>query len=115
MACPASWAAAAIRRPRCGASASPNAGCRWTSRNPAIDMRLHIRKWYLQIEDTLANETGREADGNPLRKIVIAAAIRNPHAGTTFVDDLSDIVSASKALGEAFGRRAVAAADGARI
>jgi hypothetical protein len=78
-------------------------------------MRLHIRKWYLQIEDTLANETGREADGNPLRKIVIAAAIRNPHAGTTFVDDLSDVVSASKALGEAFGRRAVAAAEGARI
>jgi hypothetical protein len=78
-------------------------------------MRLHIRKWYLQIEDTLANETGREADGKPLRKIVIAAAIRNPHAGRAFVDDLSDIVNASKALGEAFGQRALAAAEGARI
>ena len=74
-------------------------------------MRLHIRKWYLQVEDTLANESGRESDGAPLRKIVVAAAIRNPHAGR-FVDDLSDIVDASKALGEEFGRRAIAAAEG---
>ena len=26
---------------------------------------FHIRKWYLQIEDTLANETGVLADGEP--------------------------------------------------
>jgi len=74
-------------------------------------MQLHIRKWYLQVEDTLANESGRESDGAPLRKIVVAAAIRNPHAGR-FVADLSDIVDASKALGEEFGRRAIAAAEG---
>jgi len=77
-------------------------------------MGFHIRKWYLQIEDTLANETGRAADGNPLRKIVIAAAIRNPHAGR-FVEDLSDIVTASKSLGEEFGRRLIAAAAGEPI
>jgi len=77
-------------------------------------MGFHIRKWYLQIEDTLANETGRAADGNPLRKIVIAAAIRNPHAGR-FVEDLSDIVTASKPLGEEFGRRLIAAAAGEPI
>ena len=77
-------------------------------------MGFHIRKWYLQVEDTLANETGRTADGKPLRKIVIAAAIRNPHAGR-FVDDLSDIVAPSKALGEEFGRRIVDAAAGERI
>ena len=77
-------------------------------------MHLHIRKWYLQVEDTLANESGRESDGAPLRKIVVAAAIRNPHAGR-FVADLSDIVDASKALGEEFGRRAIAAAEGLGI
>ena len=77
-------------------------------------MGFHIRKWYLQVEDTLANETGRTADGKPLRKIVIAAAIRNPHAGR-FVDDLSDIVGPSKALGEEFGRRIVDAAAGEHI
>ena len=77
-------------------------------------MHLHIRKWYLQVEDTLANESGRESDGAPLRKIVVAAAIRNPHAGR-FVADLSDIVDASKALGEEFGRRAIAAAEGRGI
>lgn len=77
-------------------------------------MTFHIRKWYLQVEDTIANETGRVADGKPLRKIVIAAAIRNPHAGR-FVDDLSGIVGPSKALGEEFGRRLIAAAAGEPI
>ena len=42
---------------------------------------FHIRKWYTQIEDSLANESGEIADGKPLRKIVIAAAIANPYAG----------------------------------
>lgn len=28
----------------------------------------HIRKWYTQIEDSLANETGELADGEPLKK-----------------------------------------------
>ena len=38
----------------------------------------HIRKWYTQIEDSLANETGKLADGEPSKKIVIAAAIEDP-------------------------------------
>jgi hypothetical protein len=42
----------------------------------------------LQIEDTLCGETGGPADGEPLRKIVIAAAIRNPFAGK-FVQDIT--------------------------
>ena len=33
---------------------------------------FHIRKWFLQVEDSLAGETGAPADGEPLRKIVIA-------------------------------------------
>ena len=29
----------------------------------------HIRKWYCQFEDTLANETGQLADGFPLASL----------------------------------------------
>ncbi len=74
----------------------------------------HIRKWYLQIEDTLANETGVAADGEPVRKIVIAAALHNPFAGR-FEQDLSALVAPSPKLGEEFGRRIREAAAGARI
>lgn len=64
----------------------------------------HIRKWYLQIEDTLANETGVLADGAPVKKIIIAAAINNPYAGR-FSKNLDRIVKASPKLGHEFGRR----------
>ena len=77
-------------------------------------MELLIRKWHLQVEDTLANELGRPADGALLRKIAIAAVIRNPYAGTSSAD-LSRIVEPSVALGEEFGRRAIAAAQGMPI
>ncbi|MFI0370581.1 amino acid synthesis family protein [Actinomadura sp. 1N219] len=72
-------------------------------------MGYHIRKWFTQVEDTLANETGQAADGPPVRKVVIGAAIRNPYAGR-FSEDLSEIVDDSAGLGVEFGRRAVAAA-----
>ena len=65
---------------------------------------FHVRKWYLQIEDTLANETGVLADGEPVRKIVIGAAVHNAFSGQ-FVEDLSGAVRASAALGEEFGKR----------
>jgi hypothetical protein len=65
---------------------------------------FQVRKWYTHIEDTLTNENGRHADGAPLRKIVIAAAILNPFAGRS-VDDLSEVVNASPALGHEFARR----------
>jgi hypothetical protein len=68
----------------------------------------HVRKWYLHDEEVLANETGQHADGTPLRRLVIAAAIHNPYAGT-FSEDLSRIVEGSDALGKEFGRRIVAA------
>ncbi|MBW8845489.1 MAG: amino acid synthesis family protein [Burkholderiales bacterium] len=74
----------------------------------------HIRKWYLQIEDTLAGETGRPADGVPLRKFVVAAAIHNPYAGR-FETDLSAFVEQSPALGAEFGRRIEEAAAGQAI
>ena len=71
----------------------------------------HIRKWYLQIEDTLAGETGQPADGAPLRKIVVAAAIHNPYAGR-YEADLSAFIEPSPALGAEFGRRIREAAAG---
>lgn len=74
----------------------------------------HIRKWFLQIEDSLATEMGQEADGEPLRKFVIAACIHNPFAGR-YVQDLSAWIDASPTLGEEFGRRIQAAAEGRSI
>ena len=64
----------------------------------------HIRKWYTQVEDTLANETGELADGETLKKFVIAAAIENPYAGI-FSSSLEKIVGNSELLGEEFARR----------
>ncbi|CAB3644587.1 amino acid synthesis family protein [Achromobacter dolens] len=75
---------------------------------------FHIRKWYLQIEDSLAGETGAPADGEPLRKIVIAACIHNPYAGR-YVQDLSAWIDASPELGREFGRRIREAAAGRAI
>jgi hypothetical protein len=72
---------------------------------------FHVRKWYLQIEDTLAGETGQAADGASLRKIVVAAAIHNPFAGR-YEQDLSAFIEPSPALGTEFGRRIREAAAG---
>jgi len=75
---------------------------------------FHIRKWYTQIEDTLANETGKLADGEPVRKIVIAAAIHNESAGR-YVEDLKGVISASVELGHEFARRIKALAGDQKI
>jgi len=64
----------------------------------------HIRKWYSFSEETLANESGQLADGEPLFKYVVAAAIHNPYAGR-FSEDLSALIENSPALGREFGRR----------
>jgi hypothetical protein len=75
---------------------------------------FHIRKWYLQIEDTLATESGAGADGEPLRKFVLAACLHNPYAGR-YEQDLGAWIDASPALGQEFGRRIQAAAAGQPI
>jgi len=77
-------------------------------------MPYHIRKWFTHVEDVLANETGQPADGPPVRRIVIAAAVANPYAGR-FSENLDEIVAKSDELGREFGRRAVEAAAGAPI
>lgn len=71
----------------------------------------HIRKWFTYVEDTLATEAGALADGDPVRKIVIAAVIGNPYAGR-YSEDLDQIVRGSAELGLEFGRRVQAAAAG---
>lgn len=76
--------------------------------------RYHVRKWYTQVEDVLATETGMAADGTVLRRFVIAAAVRNPLAGG-FEQSLTDIVEGSDELGRVFGERALAAAGGVPI
>lgn len=64
----------------------------------------HVRKWYLFVEETQALESGPLADGDPLYKVVVAAAIHNPYAGR-FSQALDGIVDQSAKLGEEFGRR----------
>ena len=67
-----------------------------------------VRKWFRQEDETLTNEAGLPADGAPLRRLVVAAAIHNPYAVRSSVD-LDEIVDASDLLGEEVGRRVVAA------
>jgi hypothetical protein len=82
-------------------------------RNPA-PAGFRIRKWFRQVEETLANETGQPADGEALVKLVIAAAVHNPYAGR-FSEDLDAIVATSDRLGMEFGRRAVADLAGRKV
>jgi len=72
---------------------------------------LRVRKWFLQIDDTLTGEYGNAADGAPLRRIVVAALLNNPCAGR-YVADLNEYIKASGAIGVEFGKRVVAAAAG---
>lgn len=74
----------------------------------------HLRKWYGQLDETLVNETGKPADGDPVKKFVVACAVRNPYAGR-FSEDLSELVDDSGALGAEFGRRLVSLAGNQEI
>lgn len=74
----------------------------------------HVRKWYAQSDETLVNETGKPADGAPVKKFLVACAVRNPYAGH-FSEDLSQLIDDSGALGAEFGRRLVALAGGETI
>jgi len=78
------------------------------SLKPANCHGYHVRKWYQFVEETHALESGALADGAPLRKVVIAAAIHNPYAGA-FSETLDQIVASSALLGLEFGRRFTAA------
>ena len=64
---------------------------------------LFIRRWYEYRDITHASESGQMAK-EPVERFAIAAAIKNPHAGS-FGEDLSDVVRQSVSLGKEFGRR----------
>lgn len=81
---------------------------------PANFENYHIRKWFSFVEETLANETGELADGEPVYKYAVAAAIHNPFAGK-FAKDLSELIEKSPELGKEFGRRIQALAAGHEI
>lgn len=75
---------------------------------------FHIRKWYGFVDETLAGETGAAADGEPIYKYVIAAAIHCPYAGQ-YVEDLTGWIDASPALGVEIGRRLAELSGGKTI
>jgi hypothetical protein len=64
-----------------------------------------IRKLAIHSEEVL-HEVGRPV-APPLRKVVAAAVIRNPHAGR-YVEDLAALVEIGEFLGGYLGTRAVA-------
>jgi Amino acid synthesis len=70
-------------------------------------MDYRIRAWLSFSEEVLANETGRAADGEPVRKFALACVLQNPYAGR-FSEDLSLLVGESAELGREFGRRLTA-------
>jgi hypothetical protein len=75
---------------------------------------FHVRKWFSQIEEIWAGETGAPADGDPVVKYMIGACIKNPYAGS-YAEDLSGWIEASPPLGIEIGRRLKALSGGAAI
>jgi hypothetical protein len=67
-------------------------------------MELQIRKM-LAFVDEARSEAGRTSD-IPLRKVAAVAVVTNPFAGR-HVDDLSDLIEASAAIGSEVGAKAV--------
>ena len=70
-----------------------------------------VRKWFEFFEESVLNEMGAEADGEPIAKFVVGVVIQNPYANT-FSQDLSLLTEPSSRLGDAFGRRLIRAANG---
>ena len=70
-----------------------------------------VRKWFEFFEESISNELGVEANGEPIAKFVVGAVIQNPYA-SKFSQDLSLLTEPSHRLGDAFGRRLIRAANG---
>lgn len=68
---------------------------------------MDIRKIFTFVEETLA-EAGREAN-EPLRKVAVAAVVKNLFAGKPFAEDLKPHVEASAEIGRRISALAVAA------
>lgn len=85
---------------------------------PAIDLSqpiphgFQVRRWHLFEDETLTNECGLAADGEALRRVAVAACLKNPLANGQFTADLGEVVRASPALGLEMGRRLLKALGG---
>lgn len=77
-------------------------------------MNYKIRSWLTFSEEILTNETGKTADGAPVRKYAIVCVLENPYAGR-FSEDLSLLVKDSPTLGREFGSRLAALSSGEKI
>ncbi len=73
-----------------------------------------IRRWYTLVEEIWTDERWTQAQGGPVTRVVVAAALRNPCAGRV-VEDLSEYIDASHELGIEFGRRLHAALGERRV
>ena len=67
---------------------------------------MDVRKLYAAIDESFG-EAGRDA-GEPLRKVAVVAVARNPYAGRGHVEDLGELIEASKAIGEKIAGMAAA-------
>jgi hypothetical protein len=64
------------------------------------DMRLRIRRWFNSVEHHVDHGHDNAA---PLRKVAIAAVVKNPYAGQQ-VEDLRPMIAASEELGREMGK-----------
>jgi hypothetical protein len=64
-------------------------------------MNLQIRAFHTFIEHQMPQSAGAE----PLRKVAVVALVKNPYAGS-YVEDLSEMIQASAALGEQLAKLA---------
>ena len=69
-------------------------------------MDLHIRRSFTIVEERRI-EAGKTAD-IPLRKVAAVTVLENPYAGR-YVEDLSELIEASRSLGRTMGAQALAA------
>jgi hypothetical protein len=72
-------------------------------------VQVDIRKLVTVIEET-RREAGKEVNP-PLKKVAVAAVLRNPHAGR-YEEDLSELIEEGERLGGLLAERATAALGG---
>ena len=70
---------------------------------------MEIRKLVTMVDEVRV-EAGRPVDP-PIRRVITAAVLTNPHAGE-YVEDLTNLIEASVGLSEMLSRTAVAHLDG---
>lgn len=68
---------------------------------------MHVRKLFTAVEESFS-EMGREGS-EPLKKVAVVAVVKNPLAGSGYVEDLSELTDASTAIGERISAMAVEA------